>query len=68
MSERDRMSIPYFSSSARGASIEPIAEIAGSTTRYRELVWSDYMRARTDDNYADLGVDDAQITDYLIDA
>ena len=68
MSERDRMSIPYFSNPARRASIEPIAEIAGSTPKYREFVWSDYMRARTDDNYADLGVDDAQITDYLIDA
>ena len=68
MSERDRISIPYFSNPARGTSIAPIAEIAGSTPKYCEFVWSDYMRARTDDNFEDLGVDDAQITDYLIEA
>lgn len=68
MSDRDRMSIPYFSNPVRGASIEPIPELAGSDPKYRSFVWSDYMRARTDDNFADLGADDAQITDYLIDA
>ena len=65
MTERNRYSIPYFSNPSRSTSIAPIAALADQP-RYREFLWRDYMRARTEDNYEDLGADDAQITDYLI--
>ena len=65
MTETDRMSIPYFFNPSRSAVIEPIAELADSP-RYEPFVWRDYMRARTDDNFTDLGVDDTQISDYAI--
>lgn len=68
MTDRDRMSIPYFSNPLRDRSIEPIPELANGAPRYRDFVWGDFIKARTADNFADLGVDDAQITDYLIDA
>jgi isopenicillin N synthase-like dioxygenase len=66
MTEVDRMSIPYFYNPSRPAVIEPIPELAEGSPRYSPFVWREYMRARTDDNYTDLGVDDAQITDYAV--
>ena len=68
MTRRDRMSIPYFLHPSRDAVIEPIPELVDDAPRYRSFEWRSYMRARSDDNYADLGADDAQITDYLTDA
>lgn len=66
MTQTDRMSIPYFFNPSRSAVIEPIAELSGTSARYAPFVWRDYMRARTEDNYEDIGADDAQITDYAI--
>lgn len=66
MTRSDRMSIPYFLHPARDAVIEPLPELAEGSSRYRPFQWREYMRARTDDNYTDLGADDAQITDYLV--
>lgn len=68
MTNTDRMSIPYFFNPPRSAVIEPIGELAGGAPRYSPFVWRDYMRARTEDNYEDLGADDAQISDYAIGA
>ena len=68
MSDRDRMSIPYFSNPLRDVDIAPIPELAQGAPKYRSFRWGDFIRARTADNFEDLGVDDAQITDYLIDA
>ncbi len=68
MTDADRMSIPYFSNPMRTAVISPIVDVSDGPARYREFVWRDHMRARTDDNFRDLGADDTQITDYLIDA
>ncbi|MEL6890885.1 MAG: 2OG-Fe(II) oxygenase family protein [Actinomycetota bacterium] len=68
MTETDRMSIPYFSNPNRSAVIAPIPDVADGPARYREFAWRDHMRARTDDNFRDLGAADTQITDYLIDA
>ena len=65
MTATDRLSIPYFLNPQRDALIEPIAALA-STLRYRSFTWRSYMQARTDDNYADLGADDTQITDYRL--
>ena len=66
MDRTDRMSIPYFLNPPRGTVVEPIADLAGDRPKYRPFLWSDYMKARTDDNFEDLGVDDAQITDFLV--
>ncbi len=66
MSESDRMSIPYFLHPARDAVIEPLADLIDGDARYRPFEWRAYMRARTDDNYEDLGAEDAQITDYAV--
>jgi len=67
MTDRDRISIPYFLNPARDAVIEPIAELAGATPLYVPFAWSSYMRARNDDNFEDLGAADAQISDYRTD-
>ena len=61
-----RFSIPYFSNPPRHAIIEPLAELCETPARYRGFRWSDFMRARTEDNLTDSGADDAQISDYLL--
>jgi len=67
MTATDRISIPYFLHPTRDAVVEPITELIGSDEpRYRSFEWRQFMRARTDDNFADLGADDTQISDYLI--
>jgi isopenicillin N synthase-like dioxygenase len=65
MTTSDRISIPYFLHPARDAIIEPIAELIEDQPRYHAFEWRTFMRARTDDNYVDLGADD-QISDYGI--
>ncbi len=68
MTRRERMSIPYFLHPARDAIVEPIPELVSGSARYRAFEWRAFMRARTDDNFADLGAADTQISDYLVDA
>ena len=68
MTQRARMSIPYFLHPARDAVVEPIPELVEGSARYRAFEWRAFMRARTDDNFADLGAPDTQISDYLVDA
>jgi len=64
MTQSDRLSIPYFLNPPRHAVVEPIAALG--EPRYASFAWRDYMQARTDDNFSDLGADDTQITDYLL--
>jgi isopenicillin N synthase-like dioxygenase len=66
MSGRDRLSVPYFLNPARDAVIAPIPELAGAAPRYRPFEFREFVDARAADNYADEGVDDAQITDYRL--
>lgn len=66
MTRHDRMSIPYFLHPARDAVVAPIPELVDGSARYRAFEWRVFMQARTDDNFADLGAADAQISDYLI--
>ena len=68
MTRRDRMSIPYFLHPARDAVVDPIPELVEGAARYRAFEWRAFMRARTDDNFTDLGAADTQISDYLVDA
>lgn len=62
-----RFSIPYFANPSRHALIEPLPELAADPL-YRSFDWTEFMAARTADNFKDLGTEDAQITDYLLNA
>jgi isopenicillin N synthase-like dioxygenase len=66
MTQSDRMSIPYFLQPARDAVVEPLPELVEDLPRYRAFEWRAFMRARTDDNFEDLGAADTQISDYLV--
>ena len=69
MTETNRYSIPYFSNPPRNAVLEPLPAVVaaeGASARYRSFGWSEYMAGRMADNFADYGVDDIQISDFLI--
>ncbi|MGA1399669.1 MAG: hypothetical protein ACO38P_04715, partial [Phycisphaerales bacterium] len=66
MTRSRRFSIPYFSNPAREATVEPVAELSTDGPRYRPFAWREFMAARAYDNFADLGVDDTQVTDYRV--
>jgi len=68
MTDRSRYSIPFFSNPPRSCVIEPIAELAAAAPRYRPFTWKEFIRGRADDNFADLGVDDIQISHFSLDA
>ena len=65
MTTERRFSIPYFANPSRHAVIDPLPELAADPL-YRSFDWTEFMAARTADNFADLGTEDAQITDYLL--
>jgi isopenicillin N synthase-like dioxygenase len=66
MTGSDRMSIPYFLNPRIDAVIAPIDDLADAAPRYRPFEFRQFINARGADNYADAGVDDAQIGDYSI--
>ncbi len=66
MTAADRISIPYFLNPPYDAVVQPIPELADPYPKYAPFEWRNYMRARNDDNFRDLGADDAQISDYLL--
>jgi isopenicillin N synthase-like dioxygenase len=67
MTNDRRFSIPYFGNPSRHSTIQPLPELAPDA-RYRAFDWSEFMAARTADNFADIGAEDAQISDYLVSA
>lgn len=67
MTASRRFSIPLFSNPDREAVIEPLPELCGGAPRYRAFAWREFSAARAYDNFADLGAEDTQVTDYLID-
>lgn len=67
MAEHDRYSIPFFSNPPRDCVIEPIAELIDGRPRYRSFTWREFIRGRSEDNFADYGVDDIQVGDFAID-
>ncbi len=67
MTNDRRFSIPYFGNPSRHATVQPLPELAAHA-RYRAFDWSEFMAARTADNFADIGAEDAQISDYLLSA
>ena len=71
MTERSRYSIPYFSNPPRHTVLEPLTAVMaaeGADARYRSFGWKDYIAGRMADNFADYGVEDIQISDYLVEA
>lgn len=66
MTERDRYSIPYFYNPPFDAVIQPIEELCEDGPRYRPFTWREFIQARIDDNFADLGVEDTQASQFRI--
>ncbi len=69
MTTSTRMSVPYFSNPTHDCIVAPIADVAdveSGSLRYRPFAFRDFIAARGADNYADLGADDTQITDFRI--
>jgi hypothetical protein len=46
--------------------VAPLAALSSGGARYRSFAWREFMDARAYDNFADLGADDAQVTDYRV--
>jgi isopenicillin N synthase-like dioxygenase len=68
MTGSERSSVPYFLNPPRDAVIAPITDLAAGAPRYRPFSFREFIDARGADNYADAGVDDAQISNFRIDA
>lgn len=66
MTQQRRFSIPYFSNPSRSAAVEPLPELLDVPAKYRSFQWAEFMKARSDDNFTDLGDDDTQISNYLL--
>lgn len=66
MTASRRFSIPLFSNPDREAVIEPVPELCDGSPRYRAFAWREFSAARAYDNFADLGAEDTQVTDFLI--
>lgn len=62
--QRSRYSIPFFYQPAADALIAPLDN--ASSPHYRPFSWRDFIQARIDDNYADLGADDTQVNHFRI--
>ncbi len=61
-----RFSIPFFFNPELEATIQPIAELCEGPPRYRPFTWREFIRARIDDNYEDLGAEDTQASHFRI--
>jgi isopenicillin N synthase-like dioxygenase len=67
MREQPRMSTPYFYNPPGDAVIAPHpALLNGNGAKYRPFAWREYIQARIDDNFQDLGAEDTQIDHYRI--
>lgn len=66
MSRSERYSIPYFLNPRRDATLEPIEALGSEPPLYRPFTWREYMQGRNDDNFADAGDEDVQISRYLL--
>jgi len=67
MSGQPRYSTPYFFNPAGSTVLEPLAALSSAAPpKYRAFTWKEFIQARISDNYADLGTDDTQISNYKI--
>ena len=63
-SGKSRYSMPYFYSPAGSAKIASL--IDDQDSHYRPFTWGEYGKARSYDNFSDLGQEDTQVTDYRL--
>ena len=68
MTTTDRYSIPLFFNPSSDTIVEPVGELVDTQPRYRSFAWRDFIKGRMDDNFADYGADDIQISDFLVTA
>ena len=66
MTEQSRYSIPFFSNPPRDCMIAPIDVLLTGQPHYRSFSWREFIKGRADDNFADYGVDDIQISNFRI--
>ncbi|MFK7916081.1 MAG: isopenicillin N synthase family dioxygenase [Pseudomonadales bacterium] len=66
MQGQARYSTPFFLNPMPDATLAPIASLTDQLPRYRAFSWREYITHRIDDNYADLGAEDTQISHYRI--
>jgi isopenicillin N synthase-like dioxygenase len=66
MRKRARYSIPYFYNPALETVIQPIAELSDGGPRYRPFTWREFIQARLDANFTDLGSEDTQASHFRI--
>lgn len=64
MTSRRHFSIPYFANPPRDAVLEPLLIAANAQPCYRPVGWREFIQARVDDNYTDLGSDDTQLAQF----
>ena len=63
---QSRFSIPYFYNPAYPQVIEPISELSDDHPYYRPFTWKEFIQARVDDNFSDLGSEDTQASHFRI--
>ena len=66
MTHKNRYSIPYFYNPQIDAVIAPISQLCEAGPRYRPFGWREFIQARIDDNYTDLGQEDTQAAHFRI--
>jgi isopenicillin N synthase-like dioxygenase len=66
MKASTRYSTPYFYSPTRDAILEPLQALNVGDPLYRSFSWREYIQGRIDDNYADPGEDDIQISRFKL--
>ena len=66
MTKQARYSIPYFFNPQLETVIEPIPGLGDDAPLYRAFTWREFIQARVDDNYSDLGEIDTQTSHYRI--
>ncbi|MEM8769076.1 MAG: 2OG-Fe(II) oxygenase family protein [Pseudomonadota bacterium] len=66
MNNADRMSTPYFFNPPADATIAPHPVLASTGARYRPFAWREFIQARIDDNFKDLGAEDTQVDVYRV--
>ena len=66
MGDQPRYSTPFFLNPLPDATLAPIASLSERAPCYRAFSWREYINHRIDDNYADLGAEDTQISHYRI--
>jgi isopenicillin N synthase-like dioxygenase len=66
MTDRARMSTPYFYHPPVDAVIEPHPLLAAGAPKYRPFEWREFIQSRIDDNFDDPGAEDTQISKYRL--